>query len=200
MKALRTSLLLFGLPAIFIWLAPATHTALLYERTAILNGEWWRMWTGHWVHFSTSHLLWNLAVLLGAGVWLEHLQSGWLLRLALVVAPVLSLVLLTGEPAMQSYGGLSGLATGAVGLLALAKIKQRGADQAWWWAILLLVLAKTGVDAVRSDSLFVGFDAHAVRPSALAHAAGAVAAVTLYLARSIRPQSESALSPVNSTP
>lgn len=200
MRALRTTLLLFGLPAVLVWLLPATHAALLYERAAILNGEWWRLWTGHWVHFSTSHLMWNLAVLLGVGVWLERLQPGWLLRLALVVAPVLSLALLAGEPAMQTYGGLSGLATSAVVLLALVQLQRRGSDRVWWWAILLLVAAKTGVDAVRGNSLLVGFGARAVRSSVLAHAAGAVAAVALFLARSNRAQPVPAFPSTNSTP
>jgi len=200
MKALRTTLLLFGLPALLVWLVPTTHAALLYERAAILNGKWWRLWTGHWVHFSTSHLMWNLAVLLGAGVWLERLQPGWLLRLALVVAPVLSLALLAGEPAMQTYGGLSGLATSAVVLLALVQLQWRGTDRVWWWAILLLVATKTGADAVRGDSLFVGFGTHAIRSSVLAHAAGAVAAVALFLARATRSQPEPALPSANPTP
>ena len=30
--------------------------ALLYSRTALADGEWWRQLTGHLVHFSWSHL------------------------------------------------------------------------------------------------------------------------------------------------
>jgi len=171
-----------------LWLAPATHAALLYDRAAISHGEWWRLWTGHWVHFSASHLFWNLTVMLVAGAWLEHLQPGWLLRLALVVAPLLSLVLLLGEPAMQTYGGLSGLATSAVVLLALVQLHRRSPDRAWWWTILLLIAAKIGVDAVREEPLFVALGAQAVRSSVLVHAAGAAAALALFSARPIRPR------------
>ena len=183
MKSLRPVLLLYVCPALLLWLTPGIQDALVYDRGAILRGAWWRLWTGHWVHFSLSHLFWNLAVLLGAGAWLERLQPGWLLRLALVVAPLLSLVLLCGEPSMQTYGGLSGLATSAVVLLALVQLHRRGPDRTWWWTILLLVAAKTGVDAVREDSLFVAFGAQAVRSSVLAHAAAAVAALALFSAR-----------------
>jgi rhomboid family GlyGly-CTERM serine protease len=187
MKSICPALLLFALPATLLWLAPATHAPFLYDRVAISHGEWWRLWTGHWVHFSASHLLWNLVVMLVAGAWLERLQPGWLLRLALIVSPLLSLVLLFGEPAMQTYGGLSGLATSVVVLLALAQLRRRSPDRAWWWTILLLVAAKTGADAVRADSLFVAFGAQTVHPSVLVHAAGAVAALALFFARPIRP-------------
>ncbi|MBI2498566.1 MAG: rhombosortase [Opitutae bacterium] len=186
MKALRTTFLLFGLPAVLVWLVPATHPVLLYERVAILNGDWWRLWTGHWVHFSFSHLAWNLAVLLAAGTWLEHLQSGRLLRFTLLAASVLSLGLLAGEPAMQTYGGLSGLATGVVVLLALMQLDRRGADAAWWWAVLVLVAVKTGLDAIRPDALFAGFGAQTVRPSVLAHISGAGLAVAFFLSRQLR--------------
>jgi rhomboid family GlyGly-CTERM serine protease len=183
MKPLRPALLLFALPACLSWFFPGTQTSLLYERTAILHGEWWRLWTGHWVHFSTSHLAWNLAVLLGTGAWLERLQPGWLLRFTLLAAPVLSLIMLLGEPALQAYGGLSGLATGAVVLLALTQLTREGEAGFWWWAVLALVAAKTGLDALRPDSLFVGFGAQAVRSSGLAHTGGAVAALVFFLSR-----------------
>ena len=80
MRSLRIALLLFGLPASLLWLVPGTTAPLLYERAALLDGAWWRLWTGHWVHFSMSHLAWNVAVLLGAGAWLERLQPGLLFR------------------------------------------------------------------------------------------------------------------------
>lgn len=178
------------MPALLLWLAPTTQSTLLYNREAILHGEWWRLWTGHWVHFSMSHLAWNLAVLLGAGVWLERLQPGWLLRLVFIAAPTLSLVLLAGEPAMQTYGGLSGLATSAVVLLALTQLHQRGSNGNWWWTVLALVAVKTGLDAVRPDSLFVRFGAQAVRSSVLVHAAGAVTALALFFARPARQQTK----------
>jgi len=77
MKSSRPVLLLAVLPAILLWLVPTTHSALLYDRTAILRGEWWRLWTGHWVHFSFSHLAWNLAVLLGAGLLVTLFLMGY---------------------------------------------------------------------------------------------------------------------------
>jgi rhomboid family GlyGly-CTERM serine protease len=184
MKSFRPVLLLVVGPAVLLQLAPATHGALLYDRTALLHGEWWRLWTGHWVHFSVSHLAWNLAVLLAAGAWLEHLQPGRLLRYLLVAAPVLSGIFLIGEPAMQVYGGLSGLATGVVVLLALGQFVRDGRNRAWWGAALALLALKLGFDATHATPLFSRFGTTAVRSSALAHAGGAVTAVVaVFLSR-----------------
>ena len=51
--------LLLVLPLAFaIHLAPGFFRAwLVYDRTALVHGELWRLWTGHLVHFSNSHLL-----------------------------------------------------------------------------------------------------------------------------------------------
>lgn len=188
MKFLRIPLLLFVLPAGLAWSITASPGFLLYERTAMLHGEWWRLWTGHWVHFSASHLAWNLTVLLGAGAWLARRHHGLLLTYTLLGAPLISLALLLGEPAMQTYGGLSGLATGVVVLLALTGLGRPGSDRAWWWGLLILVAAKIAFDATQTSTLFAGFATQAIRASVLAHAAGAVAALAFFFIRPIHPR------------
>lgn len=188
MKFLRIPLLLFVLLAGLAWLIPAAQDAGLYERTAILHGEWWRLWTCHWVHFSMSHLAWNLVVLLGAGAWLERRHPGLVIAYTLLGAPLISLTLLLGEPAMQTYGGLSGIATGVVVLLALTELGRHGRDRAWWWGLLILVAAKIAFDATQTEPLLAGFGTQAVRSSVLAHAAGAAAALALFFAWPIHPQ------------
>lgn len=183
MKCLQPPLLLFSLPAVLVALCPAAHDALLYDRAAIAHAELWRLWTGHWVHFSRSHLLWNLLVLLPVGAWLEKLQPGRLLRYVLVAAPLSSLGFLGLAPGMQTYGGLSGLATGAVTLLALAQLARNRGDRVYWLAVLLLVAAKIILETGRSRALFSDFSSPAMHVSALAHAAGAGLALAFFLSR-----------------
>src|SRR4051812_25687175 len=55
------ALLIFPL-AFAIHLAPGFKAWLIYDRAAILHGELWRLWTGHLVHFSNSHLLLDASV------------------------------------------------------------------------------------------------------------------------------------------
>ena len=180
MKALRVPLLLFVLPASLLAFVSSPAGQLGLERAALGRGELWRLWTGHWIHFSASHLGWNLVVLLAAGSWLEHRRPGWLLRHTLVAAPLVSLVLLVAEPAMRVYGGLSALATSVVTLLALVQLQSRRADRPLWTALLLLVAGKIIYDAGHASALFSRFDAPGVRPSVFAHAAGAALALGLW--------------------
>lgn len=183
MRSLRPVLLCLA-PAL-AGLAPAGRAALLYDRAAILQGEWWRLWTGHWMHFSISHLAWNAVVLVGAGAWLERLQPGCLLRFAAVAAPLLSVSFLVGAPDMQAYGGLSGLVTGVVVLLALMQLRGCSAGRGWWLGVLALVVFKLAIDATGSAPLFASFGPRAVRSSAFAHVMGAIIATGFFLSKSL---------------
>ena len=169
-------------PALLPALVPTGRDVLLYDRAAILQGEWWRLWTGHWVHFSASHLAWNAAVLVGAGAWLENLQPGRLLRFVAVAAPVLSLSFLAGAPDMRAYGGLSGLATGVVVLLALGQWDRAPRARVWWGGALALISIKLGAETLHPAAWFAAFGGE-IRPSPLAHFAGAMAAAVLFLSR-----------------
>ncbi|TVR53078.1 MAG: rhombosortase [Puniceicoccaceae bacterium] len=124
----------FGLAAAVGGLAVLPWTvreALLWKREAILAGEWWRLWTGHWVHFSGEHLGLNLLLGVLAAGWLERRRPGWLLAAILLLAPLLALGLLVSAPGMAAYGGLSGL---NCALLALAAFASRGSGAADRWA------------------------------------------------------------------
>jgi rhomboid family GlyGly-CTERM serine protease len=200
MKSVRPVLLLAA-PAL-LGLVPAVREVLLYDRAAILQGEWWRLWTGHWVHFSASHLAWNLLVLASAGAWLERVRPGSLLRFLAVAAPVLGVSFLAGAPDMSSYGGLSGLATGVVVLLALVQLGRRRADRSGWLGVLVLVGLKLAFDATHPAPLLSRFEAQAVRPSVLAHAAGAAAAL-IYVMSPLTPSRAAlrrAVRPIHSNP
>jgi rhomboid family GlyGly-CTERM serine protease len=186
-KALRVPLLLFALPAVLIAVVPALRDAFVYRRDALAQGELWRLWTGHWVHFSPSHLAWNLLVVVAVGAHLERLRPGLLLRHTLLVAPLLSLTLLVGEPAMQIYGGLSGLATSLAVLLALHLCSTRS-DRFLGSGLLVLVSAKLLHDTLTPLSLFARFASADVQPSALAHGFGAALAVLYYTSSRVGPR------------
>lgn len=107
---------------VLLWFTGETGRELLrYERSAVLQGQYWRLLTGHLVHGSGQHLLLN-AVGLGLVAALfprEYSLRAWLLILGSSVATIdLGFVLL--EPQLQWYVGLSGvlhgaLAAGAIG-------------------------------------------------------------------------------------
>ncbi|MGJ8680192.1 rhombosortase [Paraglaciecola sp.] len=50
-----------GLVAIICWIfEPSSHEYLPYELNPILEGEWWRVITGHFLHTNSVHLALNL--------------------------------------------------------------------------------------------------------------------------------------------
>jgi len=86
---------------------------LRFDRTAVANGEYWRLVSGHFVHLGRSHLVLNAAGFLL--IW--YLVSPffalrqWLLITLYVIAGIdLGFWLL--EPSLQWYVGLSGLLHG----------------------------------------------------------------------------------------
>ncbi len=86
---------------------------LAYDRQAMLAGQWWRAYTGSWVHYTFWHLAMNaLALLLIAQILLADLiWWHWLLLLALLPWAV-SLGLWYGQPQCRIYAGFSGVVEG----------------------------------------------------------------------------------------
>ena len=58
--------------ATVVFLVPNLQPPLVYDRTAIFNGELWRLATGPWVHFSTRHFLYDTLVFGFAGWIIER--------------------------------------------------------------------------------------------------------------------------------
>ena len=121
-----------GLAAAALGLALAGDPArrlLRYERGAVLDGEWWRLVSGHVVHLGWSHTLLNLAGLglVWALVGLEFGALAWLAVLAGAVAAMAAGFLVLA-PELAWYVGLSGALHGlfVAGALALA-VRERGA-------------------------------------------------------------------------
>jgi rhomboid family GlyGly-CTERM serine protease len=100
------------------------RAALRYERDAILNGEVWRLLTGHLVHFDWSHLSLNLAgALLMVLLFSESFSLGqwmWVLVTGLVV---IDAGFIFFEPQLVWYVGVSGVLHGVVAAGAVA----------WWY-------------------------------------------------------------------
>jgi rhomboid family GlyGly-CTERM serine protease len=166
---------------------PSLAELLVYDRQAVLNGELWRLLTAPLVHFSLSHLSWNLLVFVAAGWSVEKAAAGGFRRVCGLAAVFAGLAFLWGAPELGRYAGLSGLATGAVSYLCLCKFKTHDKPPLFWAILLLLVAGKILAEVVTGHALFVSADASfSVLPAA--HFWGLVAALLTGLGGRFRRQ------------
>jgi len=166
--------------AVSAYLFPPLAAALVYDRSAILGGEIWRLITGPLVHFSGDHLFFNLLVFAAAGGLLERRHP--LLFRHLCVAAYLagSFCLFLLSPGISVFGGLSGIATMAVVLLAVEEAGRGTRVSLLWLVVLALTAGKMIAEWILGVPLFTGPEAFVIVPSV--HIAGGLVALGAYLA------------------
>lgn len=143
--------------ALAAWVAycwPEVSNLLVYDRQEILDGEAWRLMTAPLVHFSASHFFWNVLVLGLAGWKIEAAgyRSFWVVCGLAAVMP--GPIFLLASPEIARYGGLSGVASGAVAYLCLCEAKGSNANRILWFAILALAGMKPVVEAATGAAVF----------------------------------------------
>jgi rhomboid family GlyGly-CTERM serine protease len=149
----------FGLLGVLlVLLSPGGESwtlALRYDRQAVLEGEVWRLITGHLVHGSVRHLLMNeLGLLLVAALLArDYTLRGWIaIYLAGVLAIDVGFVFF--EPQLEWYVGLSGASHGAVAAGAVASWRHENRLIAA--AISVVLLGKLALEFRHGGSPFAG--------------------------------------------
>lgn len=94
--------------------------ALEFQRSAIAQGELWRLWTGNFAHFGEYHTWMNaagLAALVAVLFW--YLPAGWFVAGALIIPLGVGISLFLFAADVEIYRGFSGANYGllAMGLL-----------------------------------------------------------------------------------
>lgn len=173
MKRLPPVTLVVCALALAAWFLPALAEWLVYDREFILRGEFWRLFTGHLVHFSRSHLALDVGAFFTVG-WLLETRSIAPRWLMFGMAPgVIGLALLFGDPAMARYGGLSGWSVAALVCVALDWIKRAGPARAPGWIALAGLAIKTLGEWQGASPVFASVGSPA-RLAVLAHVSGAL--------------------------
>jgi rhomboid family GlyGly-CTERM serine protease len=180
--------LVIAAATLVIQLEPAWREALLYDRGAVAQGEAWRLWTGHLVHFGWPHFIADAGLLLIVG-WILDRRHPVFGRTALIVMPVfISAVLYWLDPAMTRYGGLSAVNLGLLLYLALQGWRRDWTD--WFWpAVLLIYVGEIVFEIVQGGrgGGLIRFDDPAVRVATSAHVASAAYALLAWVIASRRP-------------
>lgn len=160
---------------------PDLFSVLVYDRSLIATGEYWRLLSCHLLHWSSSHLWYNCVVFLLLGAWCELQDSGATPRLYLLSVLLISAVLWLSAPQLQWYCGLSGIIAAQV-VLALRSTWLQGQDR-WERTLFTLIFAglllKICYEQFSQQSVFASMDS--IPPSALAHLAGMLSGFLLPL-------------------
>lgn len=161
---------------------------MLYDRGALAAGAWWRIWTGHLVHFGWPHFLADTGLLVILG-WLLGSRHPVFSRLALPVMPAfISAVIYWLDPEMIRYGGLSAVNLGLLLFLALQGWQRNWAD--WFWpAVLVIYVGEVIFEIVQGGQGggMIRFDDPAIRVATRAHLASAGYALLAWLVARTRP-------------
>jgi rhomboid family GlyGly-CTERM serine protease len=163
-----TTLILISL-AVIASTSPLLGQRLVWDRTAIVEGQWWRLVTGHLVHLTPRHLWLDVLAVALAGWLIESCAQRQYARLAIMAAFAVGVFVFAFCPSVQVYGGLSGVAFAMFGYMAALCTHARSR---WVGCVLLVLLSvKIGVEYATGHALFVG-EGYVVLPAV--HAVGAV--------------------------
>jgi rhomboid family GlyGly-CTERM serine protease len=158
-------------------LLPGAAGWLQFDRVAIIGGEFWRVVTAHFVHWSGEHLFWDVFALGVLGWLCEREGSMRFLACLAVSAVIIPTTLWFAEPAMATYRGLSGLDSALFAMLAGRIITEAFADRDWMRLSLAGLFsigfaAKVGFELVTGTTLFVDSTAAGMTPVPVAHVVG----------------------------
>ena len=132
--ALLLACLLLLLPTLA---GEAGRALLRYERSALADGEWWRLLSAHLVHLDLRHALLNVVGL--ALVWAlfarDYSPKAWL-AIVLGTIAAIDAGLWLGDSTVQWYVGSSGALHGALAAGVLAHVR-KGEPRGWLLAGLL---------------------------------------------------------------
>jgi rhomboid family GlyGly-CTERM serine protease len=141
-KAWSLPFSIFLLALVLAFGGEATRVALRFDRPGILEGDWWRLLSGHFVHLGGAHFALNAA---GLGlVWYlvgrSFDGSRWLL---IVIACLLGMDLgfWLLKPELSWYVGLSGLLHGLLAAGLAEKLRHPDTETFILAALLLGKLA-----------------------------------------------------------
>ena len=180
--------LLLAAAAVAIHFWPGLAPALEYDRAAVLDGEAWRLLTGHWTHFTFDHLFWDVAVFAGLGWLCASIDRRRFWAVTLGSALLISVLLLAFMPFVSVSRGLSGIDSALFVTLGIHFLRERAKDRQWGWvtlagAVLLGFAGKVVFEMATGTTVFVDSAAAGMTPLPLAHVAGAAVGLAAGIGR-----------------
>src|SRR5687767_12495424 len=153
------------------WFCSMHPSLFIYSREDIAGGEIWRLATGHFVHFSTEHLVANLASFAVLLVMAKRTSANERIWLGLACPILLGISLHMMRPELEAYGGLSGVLSAAFIFVAMQFAFGRGVI-AWLFRSALLLFAVKLTIEFTSGATIVGNLGDGIVVEPTAHALG----------------------------
>jgi rhomboid family GlyGly-CTERM serine protease len=164
---------------------------LLYTRSELLNGEFWRLAACHWVHLNTDHLQWSALTFLLLGSICEVIDRKRYAATVGLSTLFIPALIWTGAPHLQIYGGLSGLdcAFYALLIVLMMKLEKEKKKPIWivfYAAMLLLLPAKIVFEMTSGMTIFVNNSHTDMVPVPLSHLAGGIVGFLIGLTKFVK--------------
>ena len=140
------------------------------------DGQWWRIFTGHFTHFDGSHLFWDLLMFVVLGVACESRHGRWFPFAMLAMATGITGAIAMTCNNINVYRGLSGIDTGLFVWFVIDQCCSHWSLQERATALLYLapaiaLVGKSIFEATTGQTLFV--DSSSFTPLVQSHVAGA---------------------------
>lgn len=166
--------------ALAVYRMPWLSGLLVYDRQAVLQGQWWRLATAPLVHFSASHLFWDALVFGVAGALAEVMEGRRFRLLCGIAAIAPGLLFLPAAPELVRYGGLSGLATAAAVYLCLCRTRDAAQGRLLWLLLLAIMAVKIIWEARLGAPLFAAAGDTPFRVLPAVHVLGYLGAAAIF--------------------
>ncbi len=164
------------LAGLFALVASLPEAAALFEwRRSADPVQIWRPLTGHFCHWSTDHLGWDLLIFAVFGGLFEMRSRSGFVAVVATSSVVLGVFLPYVYPDMMAYRGLSGVDCAlACGLAVFRMQDPTFVDRLSGWAILAFIVSKAGLEWMSAGTLFVDHATAGFEPLPAAHVLGGV--------------------------
>ncbi|MEQ8377401.1 rhombosortase [Parvibaculum sp.] len=178
-------LLLTGAMALIHHIGAAASDMLIFDRAKIMDGELWRLVSGHLVHLNFQHLIWNGLAYLVLAVMARHDEGiSYTRQGAIIFAGVVAIdtAILLSPTQLSHYAGFSGVLNALWAVMIVEAWRQK---RSGFIALIgFLSLAKIVYEAVTAETLFF----YTPWPAAFeGHAGGAVAGLLFLVAERAWP-------------
>jgi len=186
-----------GLLALLLAWVPGAEAALVFDRGALAAGEWWRLLTGHLVHWSADHRVWDVGTFVALGAACELRSRRRFAACVLGSALAISFAVWRLLPELAQYGGLSGVDCALFALLGVELWREQrrvdGRIAAGLAVALSGVLAlKVGFEWVTGGTVFVADLGTSIVPVPAAHVAGAAVGLAVPIVGALAPRAPEA--------